>query len=172
MVLLALTIVSIIAIIISQKRRSLTPYQLFITSACKEFGVENELCWAVIWAESAGNERAVSRKGAIGLMQIMPKTGLELSEEVGFREIQKKDLFEPALNIRLGVYYLSKLARRFNDDLYLTLAAYNAGPNKVAKWIKAHPEMSSQKLIKKVAFTETRKYVFSVLKNREYLKDK
>lgn len=98
-------------------------YDGFISEACRRFGVDRDLVRAVIKAESNFNHRAVSRKGALGLMQLMPMTAQEMSVV---------DPFDPADNILGGVQYLKRLLGMFKGDVPLALAAYNAGPERVA----------------------------------------
>ncbi|NDY42010.1 lytic transglycosylase domain-containing protein [Dissulfurirhabdus thermomarina] len=93
-----------------------------ITRAARAHGLDPALVRAVIHAESAGNPLARSRKGAMGLMQLMPETA---------EEVAVADPFDPAANIRGGVAYLKKLLDRFGGNVVLALAAYNAGPNRV-----------------------------------------
>lgn len=86
--------------------------------------LDPKLVRAVIQAESGWNVRAVSRKGAMGLMQIMPATA---------RDLSLKEPFEPRANIRAGSRYLRQMLDRFDGDVVLALAAYNAGPTAVAR---------------------------------------
>lgn len=87
-----------------------------------EFGVERELVYAVIEVESAWNPRAVSAKGAVGLMQLMPATAAEFGV---------RDRFDPADNIRGGVAYLARLKKMCGGDPRLMVASYFAGQNRV-----------------------------------------
>ena len=97
-------------------------YDDIITRASRQFGVKPSLIKAVIKAESDFDHKAVSHKGAQGLMQLMPDTA---------NEINVKDPFDPEENIFGGTWYLSQLLKRFNNDNKLALAAYNAGPERV-----------------------------------------
>ncbi|MFM9836294.1 MAG: lytic transglycosylase domain-containing protein [Methylophilaceae bacterium] len=98
------------------------PYRDVIKSAAEASGVEDKLLHAVITAESNYNPRAVSPKGAKGLMQLMPGTA---------RQYGVSNVFDPAQNIQGGARYLAYLKTLFNNDLSLTVAAYNAGENAV-----------------------------------------
>jgi soluble lytic murein transglycosylase-like protein len=108
-------------------------YDPIIISAGEQLSVDPDLIRAVIKAESNFDSRAVSPKGAQGLMQIMPLTA---------RELGIADPFDPAENVRGGVRYLRSLLDTFNGDYSLALAAYNAGPSRVLnkRGIPAIPE--------------------------------
>ncbi|MCF6290717.1 MAG: lytic transglycosylase domain-containing protein [Desulfobacterales bacterium] len=97
-------------------------YDTLIRAAARRHQLDPELIRAVIRVESNFEKKAVSSKGARGLMQLMPGTAMEMG--VG-------SVFDPADNIMGGSRYLRKLYDRFQGDLELTLAAYNAGPNRV-----------------------------------------
>jgi len=114
-------------------------YEPLIRQHASRQGVRADLVRAVIQVESAFNPRAVSPKGAMGLMQLMPATAKELGVI---------DPFNPAENIRAGVIYLRQLLDRYNDNEQLALAAYNAGPAAVAKYGEKVPP-----------YKETRNYV-------------
>src|SRR5437763_8011291 len=113
-----------------------------IDKAAALYNVPAELVRAVIWAESAGDAGAISHRGAIGLMQLMPRTAGEMYVE---------DPVDPAQNIKGGTRYLRWLANQFQGDMLLTLAAYNAGPDAVRKYGGVPP------------FEETRGYVRKVM---------
>lgn len=117
-------------------------YDHLIRRASDRYQVGFGLIKAVIHAESAFNPRAVSRKGALGLMQLMPGTA---------REMGVRDVFSPEQNISGGTRYLKQMLLRYNNDLRLSLAAYNAGPNLVDRLGGVPP------------FPETHQYIYRVL---------
>jgi len=125
--------------------RESTPgrYAADIQAASERHGVDGKLVEVVISVESAFNPRAVSRKGAQGLMQLMPKTAAQLG-------IQNP--FSPRENIEAGVHHLRQLMERYGGNLPLALAAYNAGAHAV-DWYRGIPP-----------YPETRQYVQRVLK--------
>ena len=112
-----------------------------IQRVAKSYDVDPALVRAIIMAESSYNPKAVSKKGAKGLMQLMPKT----AEYLGV-----KDSFNPEHNIDAGVSYFKKLLGQFNGDVKLALAAYNAGSRKVRKYKGIPPYKATQLYVKKV----------------------
>ena len=122
------------------KRQNL---EMVIEKYAQQYGVDQDLVWAVIRQESGFNPHAVSPKGAMGLMQLMPGTASMLGVS---------DAFDVEQNIAGGIKYLEQCLNQFNQDVCLALAAYNAGPNNVVKYQGCPP------------FPETRQYVASVLK--------
>ena len=122
--------------------RNPAEFDQIINSCSTEFGVDRSLVKAVIHAESGYNPNAVSRKGAAGLMQLMPATA---------QNLKVANSFNPADNIRGGVRYLRFLLDTFKGDVTLALAAYNAGLGNVAKHGGVPP------------YEETRNYVSKVL---------
>lgn len=127
---------------IGKLSRNPAEFDTIISSCANEFGVDKSLVKAVIHAESGYNPNAVSRKGAAGLMQLMPSTA---------QGLKVADSFNPTDNIRGGVRYLRFLLDTFKGDVTLALAAYNAGLSRVAKYGGIPP------------YEETRNYVSKVL---------
>jgi len=115
--------------------------QPIILQAADRYQVDPALIKAIIMAESSYNPRAISRRGARGLMQLMPKTAEALG--VG-------DSFDPEHNINAGVRYFRKLLNRFDGDIKLALAAYNAGSRKVRKYQGVPPFKATHSYIRKV----------------------
>jgi soluble lytic murein transglycosylase-like protein len=112
------------------------PFAATVQRAAIYYQLPPELIWAVMKVESDFRDQAVSRAGARGLMQLMPRTA---------RAIGLRDPLDPEQNILGGAYYLRHLANRFGGDIYFTLAAYNAGPGTVQRYggIPPYPETLS-----------------------------
>ena len=122
-------------------RLNTSAYQAEVAAAAKEYGVDEAVVRAVIHAESAFNPTARSHVGAQGLMQLMPAT----AERFGVR-----NAYEPAQNIRGGVKYLAWLLKRFDGDLTLAAAGYNAGEGAVDKYDGVPPYKETQRYVQRV----------------------
>jgi soluble lytic murein transglycosylase-like protein len=116
-------------------------YNNEISSAASKYGIDPKLIEAVMEVESGGNPRAVSRSGAMGLMQLMPSNVAEAGVT---------DAFDPTQNIDAGAKQLSDLLTRFGGNIDLTLAGYNAGPNAVARYGGIPPYPETQNYVRKV----------------------
>lgn len=123
------------------------PYRSEIQTAAREFGVDPALVRAVIHAESAFNEKALSPVGAQGLMQLMPGT----AEELGV-----KNALRAADNIRGGVNYLAKMLDRFNGNIRMATAAYNAGPGAVSRYQGVPPYAETKAYVERVGILHER----------------
>jgi soluble lytic murein transglycosylase len=106
-----------------------------IVAEAQRNAVDPVLVMAVMHVESRFNNFAVSPVGALGLMQIMPSTGEELAAELGVAWRGPQTLFDPIVNVQLGVAYLRQLSQRY-DDLPTALAAYNWGPGRIDRRIR------------------------------------
>ena len=126
-----------------QARLEHVPFGSQILASARSHGLDPLLVAAVVQVESGFDGRAVSPRGAIGLMQVMPGTADELDVN---------DLYSPSGNLEAGTRYLASLLRRFDGDLVLGLAAYNAGPGAVGRFGDLPP------------FRETRRFTDSVLR--------
>ena len=128
---------------------STAPFNQNVADAARRAHLDPKLVQAVVEVESNYNERAVSRKGAMGLMQVMPATAGELGIHQPFNALD---------NLQGACQYLRRLINRYSGDLKLALAAYNAGPHNVDRYKGIPP------------FKETRKYVKRVLAIYDRLK--
>ncbi len=146
-------------------------YWQLINTAAVEAAVDPHLVLSVIRQESFFNHKAVSPAGALGLMQIMPKTGRTIANQLGQDDFKRRDLFEPSLSIRFGSFYLGERLRAFSPNpqphlgYELGLAAYNAGPHNAHAWLKRFPYDDPDVFIERIPYKETRLYIKKVLKN-------
>ncbi|MGL4344702.1 MAG: lytic transglycosylase domain-containing protein [Cellulosilyticaceae bacterium] len=139
-----------------------TPYEEWIASEAKAYGVDPLLIYAMIKVESGFDENALSRSGAKGLMQIMDGTGKWGAEECGLTEYTTNHLFNPRINIKIGVWYIARLINQYKGDIDTALTAYNAGSGNVAKW-KGNQAYSQDGIkLDKIPFKETASYIKKV----------
>lgn len=138
-----------------------TPYLPICERWGRRYGLAPDFLAAVIEAESAGRPQAVSCRGAVGVMQLLPATAEALARRIGYHG--PLDLTDPETNIRLGAFYLVCLARSFDYDPHLTLAAYNAGPGHVSRWVRCAPGLAGEEILQRHGFPATRRYVEKVL---------
>ncbi len=129
-----------------------------IAAAAKSNGLDPDLVAAVALQESAFNPLAVSSAGARGLLQVMPAVGAELARSAGMKQFDADDLFDPAVNLKLGCAHLQEYVRRFSS-VPLALAAYNGGPSRVERWGGGDDE----RFVERIPIPETRLYVKRVL---------
>lgn len=119
----------------------------YIYKYAKKHNVDARLVYSVISVESGFNPNVVSPRGAVGLMQLMPATAIELAKRDGWT-LQREHLLDPETNISLGVQYLAELSKMFDNNMELTLAAYNAGMGNVQKFnFKTPPFHETQRYI-------------------------
>ena len=133
-----------------------------------EGAVEPALVLAVIRQESGFDPEAISRAGARGLMQLMPATALRTAKKVGIGYAKARLTADPDYNIQLGQAYLSDMLTRYDGSAALALAAYNAGPNRVDRWLRENGDPRAGEIdrldwVESIPLTETRNYVQRVL---------
>lgn len=134
-------------------------------------GVDPFLVAAIIREESQYDRRAVSRVGAIGLMQIMPATANAVTQRHRLPNLVRDDLFDQDTNIQIGVRYVQQLLTQFSGNMVQTIAAYNAGPIAVESWATVYRGRSEDEFVELIPFQETRQYVKRVLRSyKEYVR--
>ncbi|MFC5471852.1 lytic transglycosylase domain-containing protein [Cohnella suwonensis] len=119
---------------------------------------------AIIRVESNYKANAVSPKGAVGIMQLMPDTAEWILEKDDFGDMTVKDAGSDAnAGIRLGAWYVKELTRQFDGSLAVSLAAYNAGPGKVRQWLDKGVWDGQEQTVRDIPYGETRHYVQRVM---------
>jgi hypothetical protein len=117
------------------------PFQEIIKAAATHYSVDADLITSVIAAESNFDPKAVSKKNARGLMQLLPESAARFAVQ---------NIFDPQENVNAGTQYLRELLQRYNNDLALALAAYNAGPEKVLQFGRVPPYPETTSYIRRV----------------------
>jgi soluble lytic murein transglycosylase len=140
------------------------PYDAEVEQAAKDTGLPADWLYAVLRTESLYDDRAVSPAGALGLLQLMLPTARQVAQRAGLPAPERDDLFRPEVNIALGARYLRDLHRGFREHFILTLAAYNAGPNRVPQWLPPKA-LDAEVWIENIPYNETRAYVQRALSN-------
>ena len=126
-------------------------------------GLDPFLVAGLIREESLYNPFAVSRVGALGLMQLMPSTAAKVARQLGLPALDREELFDPEANIHLGTTYVNSLFKQFKGNIIFTVAAYNAGPPAVNRWIVRNGHQPPDEFVESISYRETRGYVKRVL---------
>ncbi|HVF89596.1 MAG TPA: transglycosylase SLT domain-containing protein [Blastocatellia bacterium] len=134
-----------------------------IKQEAKRYGIDPYTAAGLIRQESVFNPTAVSRVGARGLMQLMPSTGQLVAKREGVGSISAADLFNPQMNIKLGMNYLAQMLGQFGRIEYAA-AGYNAGPGRAKRWVAERGGLDIEDWIESIPFSETRGYVQGVLR--------
>ena len=139
--------------------------------------IERALALALSRQESAFNAAAVSSSGALGLMQLLPSTARDVAGKLGVPFVQDKLTRDPTYNVQLGSQYLADMLQRFGGSYEIALAAYNAGPNRVARWLETMGDPRTGKIdmvdwIEMIPFRETRNYVQRVMEGVGVYRDR
>ena len=124
----------------------------------------------MIKAESNFEENAKSASNAVGLMQIMEATAIETANKMELN-VTENDLFNPELNIKIGLKYFTTLVEKYNDNYNLAIIAYNAGIGNVDKWIQDGTINEDGTDIENVPFKETNNYARKILRDYEIYKE-
>jgi len=127
-------------------------------------GLDPYLVASLIRQESEFNPNAVSRKNAVGLMQLLPSAGKMVAKQAKVRHFSATMLFTPAVNLQLGTVYFRNTVDKFGAFEY-ALAAYNAGDDRVKDWLGKAKYRDPQEFVESIPFTETREYVQAILRN-------
>lgn len=143
-------------------------YSEYVDKYSEKYNVEKQWIFALIKAESNFKKDSISQSGAIGLMQLMEKTAVEVSNEIGIEEL---DLNNADTNIELGTKYFANLVKYYNGNYNLAITAYNAGIGTVARWISEGIIKPDGTNIENIPYKETNNYVRKILKNYRMYKE-
>ncbi len=141
-------------------------YQDTIEKYCKEYGVDKNLVYALIKAESNFDEKVVSDADAKGLMQLTDKTFLYCIESAGI-SATPEDIFIPEINLQAGIWYLSFLLDKYDGNMKNAIAAYNAGSANVDEWLSEKEHSKDGKTLDSIPFGETERHVEKIEKYRK-----
>jgi len=141
-----------------------TKYKNEVERAAENYSVDPYIIFSVIKQESNFKAHASSTKGASGLMQLLPATAKEVAISMNSIDESNFDIYDAETNIYIGVKYLSELIQRYDGNIYIAIAAYNAGMGNVDKWYE-QPYSSYDtidKVIEKIEYKETKTYVINI----------
>jgi soluble lytic murein transglycosylase len=141
------------------------PYESSLRHEAARNQVDPMLIAGLVRQESAFESKAMSRVGAMGLMQVMPKTALKLARQLKVRYARAR-LTDPGYNLQLGSRYLANLIQTFSTP-EAALAAYNAGEDRVVQWTAGQNYLETAEFVESIPFTETREYVQIVIRNSD-----
>jgi len=141
-------------------------YGEIVDREARSRSIDPYLVYSLIRQESLFDRRAVSASDALGLMQLLLSTARRVaSNDATLSGVLREDLFDPDVNIRLGVAYLAELAQRFGNNEVLMLAGYNAGEQAAERWRARFGDLAPDEFIEQISYRETRDYVKKVLRN-------
>ena len=139
-------------------------YSDLVEAAAARHGLDPNLLFAVMRVESVYQEHIVSYAGAIGLAQIMPRTGTLIAHELGRENFQTSDLLDPATNLEFAAWYLRSLIDRWDGHVALAIASYNGGPHNVRRWLRDYGgALTLDAFLEHIPFEQTYRYVRRVL---------
>ncbi|MFH1754997.1 MAG: transglycosylase SLT domain-containing protein, partial [Candidatus Latescibacterota bacterium] len=142
------------------------PFPVQVFENCARQGLPPHLVYAMIRAESGFNRTAVSRAGAIGLMQLMPGTGKDVARQLDLPDDFNEDLFSPEINLAFGIWYASFLFSKCGEDPLMMFAAYNAGLANAKRWFCGNErEHSIPRIVDGITYKETRNYVKKIVES-------
>ncbi len=139
-------------------------YARMVEAAAAAHGLDPNLLFAIMRVESVYQRRIVSYAGAIGLTQIMPRTGRHIARVLGNERFTTEELLDPATNLHYSAWYLKSLITRFDGHVPLAIASYNGGPHNVRRWLQDHSHaMPMEAFLEHIPFNQTHRYVRRVL---------
>lgn len=139
-------------------------YPQLVLREARRRGINPYLIWALMTVESAYNADSVSHAHAIGLLQVIPRTGIKVADWLGDEDFGPHDLIDPDTAITHGVRYFSSLVEKFRGQELFAIAGYNGGPHRVATWLDKRGDMPMDEFVEEIPFTQARNYVRKVTK--------
>ncbi len=139
------------------------PYPAAVFDNAARYGLPPHVAWAMMREESRFDADAVSRAGAVGLMQLMPSTARRVAGELDIPGWSEEDLTDPRVNIAFGVWYAADLLERSRGRIHRMLAAYNAGPSRAARWFDGRRDV--RRAVESIEFRETHGYVRRIVES-------
>jgi len=139
------------------------PYRQLVIDNVDQNDLDLSVIYGVMRRESLFDPLAKSKVGALGLMQLMPSTARGVAKSLGLKKPVQSDILNIDNNIRLGTSYFKSVLKRFDDNVSLATAAYNAGPGNVKKWLPENESLPADLWVETVPFKETRNYIQAVL---------
>lgn len=140
-----------------------TPHKQPVMQSAEKHQIDPAWIYGIIRRESAFNPETHSSAGAVGLMQLMPQTAKYIGKQIGVKKTSFKDLVSAQNNIQLGSAYMRYLSDKYDGNIVLATAAYNAGPHRVQRWTQDLRKFPADQWVDTIPFTETRAYVKAVL---------
>lgn len=134
-------------------------YSEYVNKYAEENEIDPMWIYAIIKVESNFNAEATSGSGAKGLMQLMDTTATDIAKELKIDNFESNMLYDPEINIRIGVKYFDKLLSKYNGNYYLAIAAYNGGIGNVDNWISRGIISYDSSDIENIPYKETNMYV-------------
>ncbi len=139
------------------------PYKKHVMNHASSRKLDPSVVYGVMRRESLFDPLAKSKVGALGLMQLMPSTAKHVAKSLGLKKLKVADILKVENNIKLGTHYFRSVMNRFDNNVSLAAAAYNAGPRNVKKWLPREDVLPADLWVETVPFNETRNYVQAVL---------
>jgi soluble lytic murein transglycosylase len=141
------------------------PFPVQVFENCARQGLPPHLVYAIIRAESGFNKTAVSKAGAVGLMQLMPGTGRDVARRLDLPDDFGEDLFAPEINLAFGIWYASFLLDQCGENPFMMLAAYNAGLANAKRWFRHQDGQTVPRVVDGITYKETRNYVKKIVES-------
>lgn len=147
------------------------PFPVQVLEGAARHDLPPHLVYAMIRQESLFDKNAISRAGALGLMQLMPSTGRFVAEQLDLPDIEESLLLDPEINVTFGVWYAATLLEGADGDPLRMLAAYNAGPGNANRWFGDADGNNIIPVVDGIDFKETRNYVQRIVESANVYRD-